>query len=364
MQGFDRARPLWEFTVVEGLTDGGAALIVKVHHSITDGVGGMKLQMEMLDAERDRRRRPRTSTCPTPRGRRRSASASGGSTPSPTRRRASSARLATPSGRPSGAVRRLAVDPVGVGTGALRTAASVTRMLKPATEPLSPLMTEPVAQRALRHHPGAAGRGSRQASKVVGGRLNDALRRRGRRRLPPLPPAPRPRRRRRRCAWPCPINVRTAATAIVGRATTSCPPASSCPIGLDDPIARMTADPRAGRPPAGRAGPGADRAARRHPQPPADHRGRPGSSDRCSRASTSSRATCPACPIPVFLGGARMESQIALGPMSGCGGQRRARQLPRRPQHRHQHRSGRRSPDPEVLVECIRDSFDEILKLA
>src|SRR5207237_6950046 len=53
MQGFDRARPLWEFTVVEGLADGKAALIQKVHHSITDGVGAIKLAMHMLDLERE-----------------------------------------------------------------------------------------------------------------------------------------------------------------------------------------------------------------------------------------------------------------------------------------------------------------------
>src|SRR5581483_10689063 len=53
MQGFDRARPLWEFTIVEGLADGRAALIQKVHHSVTDGVGGMKLALMLLDLERD-----------------------------------------------------------------------------------------------------------------------------------------------------------------------------------------------------------------------------------------------------------------------------------------------------------------------
>jgi hypothetical protein len=51
MQGFDRARPLWEFTVVEGLRGGGAAVIAKIHHAITDGVGA-KLLMELLDPER------------------------------------------------------------------------------------------------------------------------------------------------------------------------------------------------------------------------------------------------------------------------------------------------------------------------
>src|SRR5207248_11186032 len=53
MQGFDRARPLWEFTVVEGLADGKAALIQKLHHSITDGVGAIKIAMHMLDLERE-----------------------------------------------------------------------------------------------------------------------------------------------------------------------------------------------------------------------------------------------------------------------------------------------------------------------
>ncbi len=53
MAGFDRARPLWEFTLVEGLEDGGAAVIMKVHHSITDGVGGMKLAMMLYDTERE-----------------------------------------------------------------------------------------------------------------------------------------------------------------------------------------------------------------------------------------------------------------------------------------------------------------------
>src|SRR5690349_23106552 len=55
--GFDRARPLWEFTLIEGLTgaDGSerAAFAMKVHHSVTDGVGGMALLAHLVDLSAD-----------------------------------------------------------------------------------------------------------------------------------------------------------------------------------------------------------------------------------------------------------------------------------------------------------------------
>ena len=37
----DRTRPLWEYTFIEGLEDGGFAVYVKVHHCAMDGVAGM-----------------------------------------------------------------------------------------------------------------------------------------------------------------------------------------------------------------------------------------------------------------------------------------------------------------------------------
>jgi diacylglycerol O-acyltransferase / wax synthase len=53
VQSFDRDRPLWEFVVIEDLVDGQAALITKLHHTITDGMGAVKLMLELLDIERD-----------------------------------------------------------------------------------------------------------------------------------------------------------------------------------------------------------------------------------------------------------------------------------------------------------------------
>ena len=51
IDAFDVTRPLWEFVVVENLEQGRAALIQKFHHTVTDGVGGVQLAMELLDQE-------------------------------------------------------------------------------------------------------------------------------------------------------------------------------------------------------------------------------------------------------------------------------------------------------------------------
>ena len=55
---FDRSRPLWHFVSVRGSGDGGddsvpGALITKMHHSITDGIGAVRLAEMYLDIERD-----------------------------------------------------------------------------------------------------------------------------------------------------------------------------------------------------------------------------------------------------------------------------------------------------------------------
>ncbi|MDW3213197.1 MAG: wax ester/triacylglycerol synthase family O-acyltransferase [Ilumatobacteraceae bacterium] len=50
---FDRTRPLWQFVVVEGMRGGKAAVIQKMHHTITDGERGVELSLQYLDFERD-----------------------------------------------------------------------------------------------------------------------------------------------------------------------------------------------------------------------------------------------------------------------------------------------------------------------
>ena len=62
-QPFDRERPLWEFVTIEGLTGGRAAMLQRLHHTITDGEGGIRLSVQFLDVER----RPADPFGPPPR---------------------------------------------------------------------------------------------------------------------------------------------------------------------------------------------------------------------------------------------------------------------------------------------------------
>jgi diacylglycerol O-acyltransferase len=55
MEEFDHARPMWHITLVENLADGGAALVVKLHHALADGLGGVQIAQLIVDLEPVRR---------------------------------------------------------------------------------------------------------------------------------------------------------------------------------------------------------------------------------------------------------------------------------------------------------------------
>ncbi|HWH96097.1 MAG TPA: wax ester/triacylglycerol synthase family O-acyltransferase [Baekduia sp.] len=48
-QQLDRSKPLWEMWIVEGLDDGGFAVISKTHHALIDGIAGVDLATVMFD---------------------------------------------------------------------------------------------------------------------------------------------------------------------------------------------------------------------------------------------------------------------------------------------------------------------------
>lgn len=354
MQGFDRARPLWEFVIVEGLDDDKAAVITKIHHSITDGVGGVKLQMELLDLERDPELEP-----PLP------------DTPeivvlSEAERMA--AALTYEAGRAARATQdvvgslfrsigRATGDPVGVGLEALGTATSVVRVLSPATQPLSPLMTGrslSVRFDTLTLPLSTA----KAAARVSGGKLNDAFvagiaggMARYHRHHGLDPEAVR---------MSMPISIRSAGNET--KAGNQFAPARfPVPIRSDDPIALMTSVREVVA--AARAEPAL---ALTEPLagvltrlPTSATTGLFGAMLRGIDVVTSN---VPGAPVPVYLGGGRVEAQIPFGPMAGAATNITLLS------YIDDLNIGINTdpsaiPDPEVFVDCLRDSFDEILKV-
>ncbi len=175
MAGFDRARPLWEATLVEGMEDGRAALVMKIHHAITDGVGSVKLALIMFELERD----PTggDDLPPAPDAVVMSQAARWVDAIAHERRRALG--IARRSGATiSGAVVRTATDAVSdpratVGR-AGETVGSVGRLFAPATEPMSPLMTD--RSLSIRFDRITVPLdGVKAAAKAAGATLNDAF---------------------------------------------------------------------------------------------------------------------------------------------------------------------------------------------
>lgn len=49
---FDRDHPLWQFIVFDGLRDGRSAMLQRIHHTVTDGEGGIRISLQFLDFDR------------------------------------------------------------------------------------------------------------------------------------------------------------------------------------------------------------------------------------------------------------------------------------------------------------------------
>ena len=141
MAGLDRDRPLWELSVVDGLEGGGAAFVLKFHHCVTDGVGGIELAMRLLDGSRH---------VPTPASDVPAIDGAGaGSGPGPAgglagavgRAALRGADLARTAAETAVRTAAMAALRPGVGAAALVDNARWTaRLLAPVNEPLSPVM--------------------------------------------------------------------------------------------------------------------------------------------------------------------------------------------------------------------------------
>ena len=354
MQGFDRARPLWEFTVVEGLEGGRSGLIIKVHHAITDGVGAVKIAMHLFDIERD---------APLDRGPMPDAP--------PVHVMSQLERLVDAANherrRQTGIVRRSARSVVVAAAGAaadapgsarrLRdTLTSVGRMLAPATEPMSPIMRA----RSLSVHfdtisvPLAE---LKSAAKIADGKLNDAFVAAiagGMRRYHEHHGADVDALR-----MTMPINIRNEATADLA-GNQFAPARFAVPMNVADPVERMRVvrDLVAGQ----RAEPALSLteplAGILYRLPTSVATGVFGSMLRGVDFVTSN---VPGVPIPVYFAGALMESQFAFGPMSGAASNITLLSYLDEVQIAV-NSDPAAIPDPEVFHACLLEGIDEIRK--
>ena len=63
----DRERPLWQFTIIEGLPDGQVGVYAKIHHAALDGQGGIAVAQALLDVEPKPTRRAASAEARAPR---------------------------------------------------------------------------------------------------------------------------------------------------------------------------------------------------------------------------------------------------------------------------------------------------------
>jgi diacylglycerol O-acyltransferase / wax synthase len=349
MTAFDPARPLWELTVVEGLEGDRAALVIKVHHALTDGIGGIQLAEHVVDLDRE----------PSDHGPLPPVPGAASHTSTGRVGAALHADAAAVLGSAMGALRRLPrevgralSDPVGTVTGMARTASSIARFVAPITTTLSPVMTERrlVWRYAAIDVPFDE---LHAAAHLADGTLNDAfvagvtggLRRYHERHEAPI----------ERVRMTMPISVRAPDDPVGGNRITLV--RFAVPVDETDPIERMVSLDQlcAG--------------ARREPAI-AYSEVIAGVFNLLPPAITGSMlkhvdvlaSNVPGFSLPVYVAGARVEAFYPLGPTIGASANLTLMSYDGTCCVGVTTDAGA-IPDPDLFLTCLREGFDEVLEL-
>lgn len=346
-QGFDRSRPLWSFLVVEDLEGGGAAVVQKLHHAVTDGAAGIALMQRVYDRGPDRPfdAPPTDDSEPAAPGALRLGAAA---------LRAASTRLARVG---AARLRELSASPLSSLRDAAGELRSVAHVLRPSLQPLSPLL----GKRSGRYRfdtlsvPTAS---LKAAAHRVRCKLNDAY-------LAAVAGGWRRyhahhRKRVQGLRISMPIDLRGAGGAAVA-GNRMMPVRLVLPVSERNPARRMRRIRRLVA--AEREQPGLA-----HVETLAGMLGLVPAPLLVSALGAVARsidfvAACvPGLPIPLYVAGARVEALHTFGPTAGTAANltlfsyldRAAVAI---------NTDAAAVPDPEVLLECMREGFDEVLKL-
>jgi len=350
MTRFDTAHPLWEFTLVEGLTGGGAAVVMKLHHSLTDGIGGMQLLLSLFDTNRQS---PTQGTLPevpsepahgTPELVMASLLHGGRKVLGVARHQAT---IALPSAW------RMGRHPVRSSLSVLETMRSVGRTVAPVSRTLSPVMQG----RSLKRRLGMLEvelDDLKKASATAGGSVNDgfiAAVTGGFRRYHQHHGQPVEELR-----VTLPISIRTAEDPAAGNRITL--ERFTVPVGLADPMARIRAIGE-------RCRSARDERSIPHSNTIAGALNLlpPGAVGSMLKHVDFLASNVPGLDFPLYLAGARMTRYVPFGPTLGAAANITLLS--------YDHKCGvgvtvdaAAVPDVEVFMDCLAEGFEEVLALA
>ena len=346
LQAFDRARPQWEFTLVDGLRGQRSAVIIKAHHALSDGVGAVNMMLEVFDLQAELT--PGRETMPP--------------APEPASTGGSRLRAAVDHETQEliNSVRRsldmfvsAAADPMGTLQAVSETVGSVSRVLRPESEPISPIMTGRSLGIGFADHTVPLAE-LKAAGKRIGGSINDAFIAAVLLGIGEYHRAHGHDTDQIRLAIP--INTRAADDDSVGNNWT--PTRAEFPLDVVDPdelmrrvrgtVARLRTEPGYG------VLSGMTGALRRLPPSmiAALFAG-------MSRGVDVAASNVPGSPIPIYLGGRRVTKLIPLGPLSGAGSNITLMSIAEQA-HIGIVRDPAAVPDGDVFADHLREGFDRV----
>ena len=349
MAAFDHDRPLWEFTLLEGLPEGRSALVMKVHHSLTDGIGGIQIAAHVVDLER----------APAHLGPLPDAPAAQQHGPLDALVDAASYNLRRTAGTARDLARALPRGvaslrhPFAAAGDAASTTRSIARFVRPVLTTESPVMTQRRLQWSYQTFDVPLDP-LRQAARTIDGTINDGF-------LGGITGGLRRYHEHHgstvehlRVAMP--ISVRTEHDPEGGNNVTLM--RFEIPVDISDPVERMTIiDELCGRLRADRAIPYSNAIAGALNLLPVSVTG------GMLKHIDFLASNVPGFAADVYVGGARLDAFYAFGPTLGSAANITLMSYSAIC-HIGINTDAGAIPDPDVFVRCLREGFDEVLALA
>jgi WS/DGAT/MGAT family acyltransferase len=301
----NRKRPLWEAVLVEGLAGGRAAYLLKLHHSVTDGLGGVQLLSLVQSRTREHTPDKPSSTA---------GASPAGVNPAVLATRQLASRIGQAPDLLWRSVKfgsNVLADPLRAGDDAIRFTASLRRMMPPPPAPPSPLFKRRAGRNWRFGVLECEFKRLRAAAKAASGSVNDAyiaallggLRRYHERHGSPIDTLP----------MAMPVSLRRGDDPMGGNKFAGALLAG--PVGVSDPVERIAVI--RGTVLTLRTEPALDSFGLLAPWVNMLPSGVGAAAWRLGATADMSASNVPGLPYQSFLAGARVDRIFAFGPLPG-----------------------------------------------